>query len=199
MGSRYYRPAYTRLVWGLAIALALSVALWLAGRATVRAIREDERSAVLAEGDTLLKLALAQGDSLRRVGDSLRVEAAHRDTVLIHTIERAKAETAKPLPPASDTAALVAAVRSCRATLDTLASDCEAFRATANAALEAARAKSAAESARDAARAQQLAAITRSRDDAQAQLAGRSRGRAFERGVCVASLATNYLQWRSSR
>ena len=193
----YYRHSLPRLAWGVAIAAALLLGLWLAGRASVRAIQERERTAVLAEGDALLKLALAEGDSLRRQVDSLRIEAAHRDTVLVHTIERARGEAAKPIPPASDTAALVAAVRSCRAALDTLVTDCDAFRATANAALATAQEQHAADSTRDAIRAQQLAAITRSRDAAQQQLAGRGKWQAFERGACAASVVTNYLQWRS--
>jgi ABC-type phosphate transport system permease subunit len=41
------------------------------------------------------------------------------------------------------------------------------------------------------------AGITRSRDAALSQLASRGKLRAFERGVCLGSLATNYLQWRS--
>ncbi|GAB1345027.1 hypothetical protein [Gemmatimonas sp.] len=195
--ATYQRRDWGRLVWGVVIALALGVALYIAGRATVRAIQEQERRAVLAEGDTLAKLALARGDSLRRVVDSLRIVTAHRDTIVVHTIERAKAETAKPLPPASDTAALVAAVRSCRATLDTLVTDCTRYRETATAALEAAKQQHEADSTRDAIRAQQLAAITRSRDAALTQIASRGRWHSFERGVCVASLATNYLQWRS--
>lgn len=195
--STYQRRDWGRLAWGVAIAAALLLGLWLAGRATVRAIQERERTAVLAEGDALLRVALAQGDSLRRQVDSLRIEAAHRDTVLVHTIERARSEAAQPVPPASDTAALVAAVRSCRATLDTLVTDCDAFRATANAALAAAQEQHAADSTRDAIRSQQLAAISRSRDAAQQQLAGRGHWQAFERGVCAASVVTNFLQWRT--
>lgn len=199
--ATYQRTDWMRLVWGVVIALALALALglgfWLAGRTVVRTIQASTRAAVLAEGDTLLRVALAHGDSLRRVNDSLRIVAAHRDTVLIHTVERAKAEAAAPIPPATDTAALVAAVRSCRATLDTLVTDCERYRETATAALEAARQQHEADAARDAARAQQLAAITRSRDAALSQMAGRGKWQTFGRGVCAASVGLNVLQWRS--
>ena len=46
----YYRHSLPRLAWGVAIAAALLLGLWLAGRATVRAIQEREKTAVLAEG-----------------------------------------------------------------------------------------------------------------------------------------------------
>jgi len=180
-----------RFVWGLAIAFALLGALWLAGRATVRAIQERERTAVLAEGDTLLRLALAQGNALKREVDSLRIEAARRDTVLVHTIERVRTETAKPIPPGTDTTALIAAVRSCRATLDTLATDCEAFRAVATTALAKADTAKRADSSVIAALSLSLAAVRRADSAKAASLTRRSTWRTVERGVCAGSIAAN--------
>lgn len=187
---RGYQPP-PRFVWGAAIAAALALALWAASRATVGAIRASERAAVLAEGDTLLRLALAQGDTLRRLADSLRIEAAHRDTILVHTIERVKGEAAKPIPPGTDTTALIAAVRSCRAALDTLVADCAQFREVATTALAKADTIQRRDSAAIAGLSLQLAVIRRA-DSLRATRETRAgKWRALERGVCAGSIAAN--------
>lgn len=193
----YYRPSPTRFVWGVGIALLLALALFFAARAASNAIREDERAGVLREGDALLQRALERGAELARERDSLARLVAKVDTVVIERVAKAKAEAAKPIPSATDTSALVTAVRSCRAQLDTLATDCAAFRRTATAALAKAAALHDADTAQLRVQAERAAAITRSRDAALTQLAGRTRWQAFERGVCVASGVANLIQWRA--
>jgi hypothetical protein len=195
--ATYMRRDGTRVLWGVVIALALFAGLWYAGTLTLRAAREDERRIVLAEGDSLQRLATARGDTLRRALDSLRRAVRKVDTVLVARIVQAKRDAQAPVPPATDTAALVTAVRRCRATLDTLATECEHFRATATAALTAADSLRRVQDESAKAYALITAGITRSRDAALAQLTSRGKVRAFERGVCLASLTANYFQWRS--
>lgn len=179
-------------LWPVVITLALALGCWFAGRATVRSIRQDERDKVLAEGDRLV--AVAQGVERARwqhVVDSLRKEAARLDTVLDTVFLRAKAETAKPIPPTKDTTALVAAVRSCRATLDTLAQSCASFRESATTALAKADTIQRRDSAAIAGLSLQLAVIRRADSTKAATLASRSRWRTLERGVCAGSVAFN--------
>ncbi|MFN8996598.1 MAG: hypothetical protein ACK5X3_23460, partial [Pseudomonadota bacterium] len=107
--QRWYRGTPPWL-WGLVIALALAVALWLAGTLTVRSIRAAERMAVLREGDRLMAQALTYSRVQARLIDSLTVEAARRDTVWLRAKAAAKAVTAAPIP--TDSPALVTAVRS---------------------------------------------------------------------------------------
>lgn len=187
----YHRPAYARLVWGAVVALALALALWFAARATADAIRQDERQRVLTEGHELLEQALAEGQRLAGERDSLRVLVGQRDTLLIERIVQAKQEAALPIPPASDTSALVAAVRSCRATLDTLATECEAFRAMATAALAKADTSAQRDAAVMAGLTMQLAVIRRDDSTKAARAQRASKWRTVERGVCVGSLAAN--------
>lgn len=189
---RYYRTDVTRLVWGAVIALALAVALWFAGRATARAIRADERAAVLREGDVLLQLALARGDTLRRVADSLRLELGRVDTVLVERIRRVRDTAWLP----ADTAPRVR-LAACRATLDTLADACARFRAATALALAAADSVKRHDSSAFAGMAGQLAAVRRADSLKAEQLAGRGRRRSFAAGVCAASVAGNFLQWRA--
>lgn len=133
------RARLTPYAWWLVIALALALGCWFAGRATVTQIRQDERTRVLAEGERVASaISAAERAHWQHAVDSLRAAASAVDTVLDTVFLRAKAESRAPIPPASDTTALLASVRSCRATLDTLASTCAAFRATATAALAAA-------------------------------------------------------------
>lgn len=191
----YYRPRWAGTVWGVAIALALLAALCWAGALTLSATRADERRVVLAEGNVLLTQALQRGDTLQRSLDSLSAIVRHRDTLLIVRIEQAKGESVKPIPPASDTAALVAVVRSCRATLDTLASDCAAFREVATTALAKADTTRRGDSTVIAGLSLQLAGIRRADSLKAAQSARAGKWRVIERGVCAGSVAANVFQW----
>ncbi|MCO4101064.1 MAG: hypothetical protein HEQ38_17055 [Gemmatimonas sp.] len=188
----YMRPNYTRIVWGAVIALALLAALVWAGVLTVRAIREDERRVVLLEGAALFAKASARTDALVRERDSLRVVVARVDTVLVSRLRTVRDTAWLP----ADTSAPVR-LAACRLALDSLATDCERYRVTATAALANADSLHRADSTAAHAQAIIAAGITRSRDAALTQLASHGKRRSFERGVCVASLATNYLQWRS--
>jgi hypothetical protein len=196
--ASYVRRDWTRLVWGVVIALALLAGLWYAGTLTLRAARDDERRIVLAEGDSLQQLATARGDTLRRALDSLRRAVRQVDTVLVSRLRTVRDTAWLPdtilLTPTNRSAAVMTA---CRAQLDTLASDCERFRATATTALATADSLHRADSSTVHAQSIITAGIARSRDAALKQLAARGTLRAFERGVCVASLATNYFQWRT--
>jgi len=188
----YYRPSPTRLVWGVVIALALALALWFAWRATANAIRQDERAKVLTEGTALLREALEHGRRLAHERDSLAKRVADTDTVLVERIRRIRDTAWLP----ADTSPTVV-LRACRAQLDALATDCDAFRHAATTALAKADTSRRSDSTVIAGLSWQLAAIRRADSIKADQLAGRGRSRAFERGVCAASLATNYLQWRA--
>ncbi len=198
MKPTYYRPRYAPVVWGVVIALALAAALVFAHRATVAVAVAAERAAVLADGASLLALSQAHSAAIRRERDSLRAVVARVDTVLVTRLRTVRDTAWLPdtiLPTSANRSAAV--MTACRAQLDTLATDCERFRVTATKALANADSLHRADSA--AAHAQSIitAGITRSRDAALSQLAARGKWRAFERGVCVASLATNYFQWRA--
>jgi hypothetical protein len=188
----YYRRSYAPVVWGVVIALALAAALVFAHRATVAVAVAAERAAVLADGASLLALSQAHSAAIRRERDSLRAVVARVDTVLVTRLRTVRDTAWLPADPSP-----VVRLAACRATLDTLASDCERFRVTASKALANADSLHRADSATAHAQSIITAGITRSRDAALTQLASRGKWRAFERGVCVASLATNYFQWRA--
>ena len=184
--TRYYRPRYAPVVWGVVIALALAAALVFAHRATVAVAVAAERAAVLADGASLLALSQAHSAAIRRERDSLRAVVARVDTVLVTRLRTVRDTAWLP----ADTSPVVR-LAACRATLDTLASDCERFRVTASKALANADSLHRADSAAAHAQAIIAAGITRSRDAALSQLAARGKWRAFERGVCAASIGLN--------
>jgi hypothetical protein len=126
----YMRPAYVRLITLTAIALAMLAALVTAGVLTVKAIRDNERAAVLRESDALLQQSLAHSRALARERDSLLAVVATVDTVLITRIRRVRDTTWIP----ADTSPVVV-LAACRAELDALATACESYRVAATAAL----------------------------------------------------------------
>jgi hypothetical protein len=182
----YYRRSYAPVVWGVVIALALAAALVFAHRATVAVAVAAERAAVLADGASLLALSQAHSAAIRRERDSLRAVVARVDTVLVTRLRTVRDTAWLPADPSP-----VVRLAACRATLDTLASDCERFRVTASKALANADSLHRADSATAHAQSIITAGITRSRDAALSQLAARGRWRAFERGVCAAALGFN--------
>lgn len=186
----YYRPAPTRFVWGVVIALALAVALFFAARASVDAIRQDERATVLREGDALLRDALVRGATLARERDSLAAVVAQVDTVLVTRIRRIRDTAWLP----ADTSPTVV-LRACRAQLDSLATDCDAFRHAATTALAKADTSRRSDSTVIAGLSWQLAAIRRADSIKAVALSRFSRWRSLERGVCVGSIAANVFQW----
>ena len=182
----YYRRSYTPVLWGVVIALALAAALVFAHRAAVAAAVAAERTKVLGEGEALLRLSLAHSAALKREADSLRAVVAHVDTVIVSRLRTVRDTAWLP----ADTSPVVR-LAACRAQLDTIATDCERFRATATAALANADSLRRADSTTLAAQSVITAGITRSRDAALSQLASHGKRRSFERGVCVASVGLN--------
>lgn len=187
---RYYRGANTTL-WGIVIALALALALWFAGRATVAQIdasaRDDERAKVLKEGaalrDASLSLAYRRWAHER---DSLRALVDQRDTVLINRL-RTVHDTAW-LP--ADTAPTVR-YAACRAQLDSIATECAAFRAAANRARLVSDSQHVADTSALRGITLQLAAVRRADSTKASRLVARSNWRAAERGACIASVGFN--------
>ena len=166
---RYMRPGIPSWLWGIIIACALALALWLAGRQTVAAIREDERAKVLAEGQSLVGAALAiQRAQWARERDSLRALVHRADTVLVTRLRHVRDTAWLP----ADTAAPVR-LRACMAQLDSLAAECAAFRVTATAALALADSAQRRDSAVIAGLSLQLAATQRADSLARAALAQR--------------------------
>lgn len=191
---RWYRGTPPWL-WGMVIALALALALWFAGWSTVGAIRAAERAKVMAEGETLTRLALARGDALARQNDSLRAVVAHVDTVLVERIRRVRDTAWLPdtilLTPANRSSAVMAA---CRAQLDTLATSCDTYRRTAVAALAQADTTRRRDSAAVVGLSLQLAAIRRA-DSVRATASDRrSRWRHAAGAVCVGSVAAHFFR-----
>ena len=182
----YYRRSLAPTVWGVVIALAIAAALVFAHRSAVASAVTAERAKVLREGESLLRLSLAHSADLKREADSLRAVVAHVDTVVVSRLRTVRDTAWLP----ADTSPVVR-LAACRAQLDSLATDCERFRATATAAL--ANADSLRKAQDKAAEAQSVitAGITRSRDAALSQLASHGKRRSFERGVCVASVGLN--------
>lgn len=182
----YYRPSPARLVWGIVIALALAVALFFGARASVDAIRQDERATVLREGETLLREALARGATLARERDSLAAVVAHVDTVLVTRIRRIRDTAWMP----ADTSPVVV-LRACRAQLDSLATDCDAFRHAATTALAKADTSRRGDSTVIAGLSWQLAALRRADSIKAAGAARGTKWRAAGVGVCAGSLAAH--------
>jgi hypothetical protein len=185
---RWYRGTPPWL-WGVVVALALALALWLAGWSTVGAIRAAERAKVMAEGETLTRLALSRGDALARQNDSLRAVVAHVDTVLVERIRRVRDTAWLP----ADTAPRVR-LAACIAAVDSLATDCASFRRTAVAALAQADTTRRSDSAAVVGLSLQLAAIRRA-DSVRASASDRrSRWRQAAGAVCVGSVAAHFFR-----
>lgn len=187
--TRWYRGTPPWL-WGMVVALALALALWLAGALTVGAIRAAERAKVMAEGETLTRLALARGDALARQNDSLRAVVAHVDTVLVERIRRVRDTAWLP----ADTAPVVV-LAACRAQLDTLATECDTIRRTATLALAQADTTRRRDSAAVAGLSLQLAAIRRADSVRASKQSRRSRLRLVTDGVCAGAVAGHLFQW----
>ena len=182
-------------VWGVVIAGALLTALGLAGWLSVGWIADRARAKTLAEGAALAQRTAARADTLARSLDSARRIVATVETVVVAQVARARREATAPIPPAADTTGLVAAVRSCRAQLDTLAGDCDAFRVAATTAM--ARADSVDRAKDDVIRGFSVAlAAGRQQDSIRAARARRwAPARWAAIGGCSAAVATHLFQW----
>lgn len=168
------------LVW-LAVCVALALGVYFAGRASVAAIRRDERARVLDEGHRLADVLLsAERRHWAGLVDSLRRQTRAADTVLVTRLRTVRDTAWLPADPAP-------AVRyvACRAQLDTLASDCATFRATATAALAAADSQHQTDTLTLRTMATQLAAIRRSDSTKAVALARRPTWWTVAKGAMV--------------
>lgn len=180
---RYYRPAAPWMVHA-AILLALGIGLLFAARATVGAIRQGERDRLADQAAVLSAQFDAERARLVQQIDSMSRVTAKADTVL-RTRLRTVHDTAW-IPIDTNPAVRYAA---CRAQLDSLATDCEAFRASVTATIAATTSAWEREGAAHRATMLQLAAARR---DAERQAVRQT----WERRACLASVAANVLQWR---
>ena len=129
----YYRPRVPSWLSTVLILTALLAALVFAGRATVDAIRDGERQRVYREAHQWASAAVVvQRERFAKERDSLRKETGKLDTVLDVRLKTIRDTTWLPADPSP-------AVRlaACRVQLDTLASECAAFRASALATMAA--------------------------------------------------------------
>lgn len=185
---RWYRGTPPWL-WGVVISLALLCALGWGGWLTLSWARADERRIVTAEGDALLRGALERGAALARERDSLRAVVAHVDTVLVTRIRRIRDTAWIP----ADTAPAVV-LGACRAQLDTLAQDCDAYRRAATTALAQADTIRRGDSTVIAGLSLQLAAVRRADSIRTAGLTRRSRLRRTADAVCVGAVAAHFFR-----
>ncbi len=169
-------------MWGVVISLALLCALGWGGWLTLSWARADERAAFMREGDALTRLALARGDALAREADSLRASVAHVDTVMVTRLR-----TIRDTAWLRDTAPAVA-LPACLAQLDSLATDCDAFRRAATTALAQADTIRRGDSTVIAGLSLQLAAVRRADSVRATQGTRRSRVRWLAGGVCAGAV-----------
>ena len=194
-----------RLGWGLFVAACLAAALYVAGAATLARIqataRADERARLTLEHDARVVAQLAaQRGYYRRIVDSLGAQLATRDSALRTRVAHVRTVT-RWMP--ADTAPAVQ-LAACRAQLDTLATDCETFRAQAAATI--AQLRAAADSAQradsTAAAAESMRAVlaTAQSADFARRLSQATTGRAWARGACAVSVGLNlFTLWRATK
>jgi hypothetical protein len=169
-------------LWWLVISMALALALWFAGRSTVRSIRQDERARVLAEGEAFGSW-LAQTKARR--DDA--IAKAHVDTVRVRVmVERRRVDTLVLRVPDSlkavpEVAALIAGVRRLTTQVDSL-----------DRALNLERAASQMRAQVDSAAIVSLRIVVQGKDAEIASLKKRPRWRTVALGV-VGSAAAGYL------
>lgn len=190
----YDRPRLAPVVVGVVLALALLLALWCAVRATITAIRTDERAAVLRAGEAILTQSLVTLRAVAHERDALRAVVRQRDTVLVTRLRTVRDTAWVPV----DTTPVVRDA-ACRAQLDTLASDCDAFRVSATAALASADTMRRRDSTVRSGLSVQLAGVRRADSTKAARLASRATWRTVERALCATSVVSNVLQWRVTR
>ena len=203
-----------RAAWWVFIAAAIGAALALgipyAARRLEARARADERARLVAENNAWTAGQLAvQRAYWSQVVDSLTAVVADQDSALARQLARARVVLATaPVGFPADTGApavtVAPAAAACMAVLDSLATACAVFRATATAALEAQR--QAADSVRrvDSTAAARADLRARAAEVAQVEFGQRlarvQRGRSWERGACAASGALNlYTLWRLTK
>lgn len=129
----YYRPRVPAWLWVTLLITAALFAVVVLGRATVDAIKDGERQRVYREAHQWASATVvAQRERFAKERDSLRKETGRVDTLLKVRLKTIRDTTWLP----ADTSPAVR-LAACRVQLDTLATECEAFRATATATMAA--------------------------------------------------------------
>lgn len=129
----YYRPRVPSWLSTVLILTAPLAAFVYAGFATRDAIRDGERQRVYNEAHQWASATVvAQRERFAKERDSLRKETGRVDTLLKVRLKTIRDTTWLP----ADTSPAVR-LAACRVQLDTLATECEAFRATATATMAA--------------------------------------------------------------
>lgn len=129
----YYRPRVPSWLWVTLLITAGLFAVVVLGRATVNSIKDGERQRVYREAHQWASATVvAQRERFAKERDSLRKETGRVDTLLKVRLKTIRDTTWLP----ADTSPAVR-LAACRVQLDTLATECEAFRATATATMAA--------------------------------------------------------------
>ena len=127
----YYRPRVPFWLWLAVLVAALLAVVVFAARGAVGSLRAQERRRVYAEAQAWAsQITPTERAAWRRQADSLRAVVTGRDTVLVTRLRTVRDTAWLP----ADTSPAVRLV-ACRAALDSLADDCDAFRVSAVAAL----------------------------------------------------------------
>lgn len=129
----YYRPRVPAWLWVTLLITAGLFAVVVLGRATVDSIKDGERQRVYREAHQWASATVVvQRERFAKERDSLRKETGKLDTVLDVRIKRVRDTAWLPTDPSP-----VVRLQACRVQLDSLATACEAFRATATATMAA--------------------------------------------------------------
>ncbi len=180
---RYYRraPTFVRAILSVLVVVIVAV---MGVRAGLASLRQAERERIeVAAALTASKFDAERTQLVHRI-DSLSRLTSRADTVL-RTRLRTLHDTLWLPADTSPTVRYAA----CRAQLDTLATDCDAFRARAGEQLSATKEAWDTEKAAARATSLQLATARRSAERRAAQ-------QTWERRICAASVVGNVLQWR---
>ena len=129
----YYRPRVPSWLWVTLLITAGLFAVVVLGRATVASIKDGERQRVYNEAHKWASATVVvQRERFAKERDSLRKETGKLDTLLKVRIKTVHDTSWLPADPSP-----VVRLAACRVQLDTLATECEAFRATATATMAA--------------------------------------------------------------
>lgn len=129
----YYRPRVPSWLSTVLILTALLAALVYAGFATRDAIRDGERQRVYREAHQWASATVVvQRERFAKERDSLRKESGRVDTLLKVRLKTIRDTTWLPADPSP-----AVRLQACRVQIDSLASSCEQFRATAIATMAA--------------------------------------------------------------
>ena len=123
----YYRPRVPSWLWVTLLITAGLFAVVVLGRATVASIKDGERQRVYNEAHKWASATVVvQRERFAKERDSLRKETGKLDTLLKVRIKTVHDTSWLPADPSP-----VVRLAACRVQLDSLATECEQFRATA--------------------------------------------------------------------